>query len=653
MNIQMEKLLFCLADAAVAVLIFRARRRADEPLWGWRSGNEDGNLASVPHFLPGLAAIALVLVLARFLPLGSWPVRRAGELLLAFLHISVYYALLLLLMPLLRRTISAAACAALWLIPTLIGLAITRTLFARSSPLAVIPLPLTYLRPVLVLWGCGFGVSLMWQVLSHMELRRRFRLAGKKVEDGALLARWQEECRRHRVEREIPVLVVPQAGTPLTIGCFEQTMLLILPRTDYTPEEQRLIFRHELRHIVRCDSLAKVFLGLCAALYWFNPLGWMACRKAAEDLELSCDEAVLEGEDEAARREYARLLLRSAGTGRGCTTCLSAAASTLRYRLRRVVRPEKRHPGAPAVGAAAFLLLLSFGTVSLADSPASAREEIFSSIPPQVTLSRMVVESWREGEEAARQVYGYDGEALTRYLSGLTVRRVYAGSTWMGEGPGLELIFEEEAEPGEKTGWARVHLRGRLLEADTAPGGETKVYWVEEGIDWDYLDTLLDLEAPNPDPTYYAPKMSYQLTGEEEMGQWKGGGQMGELWEELSSGSRDASSRVVSIQDAQGRRTMEEVPVGIGGHFGGTYGEARLEFSVPPDGGYTVTVEKWDGSDCYTLSSRELEGDVLPLAPYSAHYTVAASFPVGDALYQMEFYFDLGQDADREVWRGG
>ena len=62
MNIPTEKLLYCLADAAVAVLIFRARRRADEPLWGWRSGNEDGTLSSVPHFLPGLAAIALVML---------------------------------------------------------------------------------------------------------------------------------------------------------------------------------------------------------------------------------------------------------------------------------------------------------------------------------------------------------------------------------------------------------------------------------------------------------------------------------------------------------------------------------------------------------------------------------------------------------------
>ena len=57
-------------------------------------------------------------------------------------------------------------------------------------------------------------------------------------------------------------------------------------------------------------------------------------------------------------------------------------------------------------------------------------------------------------------------------------------------------------------------------------------------------------------------------------------------------------------------------------------------------------MERWDGSDAYTLSSWELEGDVLPLAPYSAHYTVAASSPVGDALYQMEFFLTKGHRYD-------
>ena len=64
-------------------------------------------------------------------------------------------------------------------------------------------------------------------------------------------------------------------------------------------------------------------------------------------------------------------------------------------------------------------------------------------------------------------------------------------------------------------------------------------------------------------------------------------------------------------------------------------------------------MERWDGSERYTLSSEELEGYVVPLAPYSAHYTVRGEFAVGHALYDMDFYFDIGQQADQEVWQTG
>ena len=42
---------------------------------------------------------------------------------------------------------------------------------------------------------------------------------------------------------------------------------------------------------------------------------------------------------------YSELILSTAGDERGFTTCLSASAKSLRYRLSRVMRPQKRLPG--------------------------------------------------------------------------------------------------------------------------------------------------------------------------------------------------------------------------------------------------------------------------------------------------------------------
>ena len=78
--------------------------------------------------------------------------------------------------------------------------------------------------------------------------------------------------------------------------------LTVLPTNHYTLDELQLIFRHELRHIQRQDGDTKAFLAFYRAFCWFNPLVWMASKKASEDIELSCDEMVLYNADEAKER---------------------------------------------------------------------------------------------------------------------------------------------------------------------------------------------------------------------------------------------------------------------------------------------------------------------------------------------------------------
>lgn len=593
-----------------------------------------------PLLLPLAVGILLVLLPVGLALVGNGQLwgQRMGQLGLVFVHVSVYYALLLLLLPLLRRVVSAQACAVLWLLPSVLYLIVMQDVYQWATPRIVLPLPLRVLCPALILWGCGFVGAMGRQLLSHLGLRRALRSSGRELEDPWVLGLWRRLCRYHGVKEDIPLLVCPEVGTPVTVGCFERTMFLALPRAYYTPKEWELIFRHELRHIIRCDSRTKVFLGFCAAMCWFNPLGWMACRRAAEDLELSCDEAVLEGEDENTRKEYARLLLNSAGTGRGYTTCLSAAAGTLRHRLRNVVKPERRLSGGMAVGAAMFLLIASLGTVALADSPAGAQTLIFDRAPQGLILDQVRVEGWHEPEEDARRVYGYDARALTDYLSSLSLRQVYAGRWPEGEGPRLSLTYQETKE-GEAASYTRLSLCPGRLTADLPYDGQGELTFLVEGeADWAYVDSLLDFAVPDPDPPLSRPELYLSFDGPDA---------------DPKDPPLSALSRVWSIADAQGTWTPEYENSGVGGAFGQTLTKAVLRFSPSPYDGYTVTVERWDGSGFYTLSGEELEGNVLPLAPYSAHYTVRGEFAVGDALYDMEFYFDIGQEADKEVWQTG
>lgn len=585
---------------------------------------------------PMLLPVALAMGMAFFLLWGGVQAlgRFVANLWLLFLQIGVYYALLLLALAPLRRAVSARACAALWLVPGLLYFLVWIVMDDDSRPLAVLTLPKALFEPMFAVWLLGFLGLLVWQMVSHLQFRRLLLRDAVPERDEVLLEQWHAELRRHGVRRDIPVVVSRQVSTPLTVGCFLRTMRLVLPGRHYSREELELIFCHELRHIVRRDTRTKLFLGFCTALCWFNPLCWIARRRASDDLELSCDEAVLEDADEATRRRYAELLLQHGASGRGCTTCLSGAAQTLRYRLSHVMKPAKRLSGGLLVGAAAFVLTATAGTLALADAAGPARELLFEGQTQTPCVQRVFVSGWREDMRLSREVFGFDEAALTGFLGSLRIREIYAGAQGREQPFGTRCLDIDYKIPGQE-GLIRLTLSDGLLIADLPDDGRGEIAClVEEEIDWQALDAMLDFEAPDPDPDPRTPVLDLWFSGCETANQ-----------EHLS-----AQSRTLFVRDAEGIRVPEQEDFGVGGVFGLAVTQVRLEFEPEPRD-YTVTVENWDRSLSYTVQSSELEDGVLPLAPYSAHYTVRGGFDsFRQTYYQMEFFFDVGLPGEEAVW---
>ena len=70
-----------------------------------------------------------------------------------------------------------------------------------------------------------------------------------------------------------------------------------------------LVIAHEQAHIRRRDNLTKPLAFLLLAVYWFNPLLWIAYILLCRDMELACDERVLR-ERSGIRKAYASALLQ-------------------------------------------------------------------------------------------------------------------------------------------------------------------------------------------------------------------------------------------------------------------------------------------------------------------------------------------------------
>lgn len=289
-----------------------------------------------------------------------------GILFPAFTELALYYGILILLAPYLRGKLRPKACAALWILPNLMYVGYTQPLW-RQKPDVVISFSQTIAYIIMIVWIMGFVLVMGSYIFSHLSFRKRILKNARQVWNMKVLSVWFDELKNSgcKIQRDA-LLISSQLTSPLTIGLFRKAVRIILPDKDYTDQQLRLIFRHELVHLTKNDNGSKFFFAICNALCWFNPLMWGAMKHCAEDLERSCDEAVLIDANDQERRLYTELILDSEADQRGFTTCLSASAASLRNRLKTILEPKKMWSGALALFVVVSLLSMMTGRTAFA-----------------------------------------------------------------------------------------------------------------------------------------------------------------------------------------------------------------------------------------------------------------------------------------------
>lgn len=369
-----------------------------------------------PRYIPFINSLLLMTFLF-FLPLEALlfgrSVREALHLTLSacfavLVQICLFYPILLALLPVLRKKISARSCAALWLLPNFLYLIMTNHAMMADRPLLVLYLPERIFRAAVVIWLTGFLAVFFRKVAEHICFRKTVLAQAQEVSCPDTLALWEAEQQaagfgKHRFR----LVTSPAVTTPLTIGFLRRSIRVILPKRTYTQEELALILRHEVIHLGRSDAADKLFMTFCNALCWFHPLMWLATQRSAEDAELSCDEAVLQDADPDTRLRYAELLLTTAGDDRGFSSNLSNSAKALRYRLQQVVHPGEKTAGAIVMALASAFLLLTCGLVSVTYGDTTGQAALFSDYS----------ESMRLDSASKTGSYSYWGESTVSYLS--------------------------------------------------------------------------------------------------------------------------------------------------------------------------------------------------------------------------------------------
>ena len=440
-----------------------------------------------PWSLPIVVAVLWLITLIYAGPAVGAAVLTEFSLQLMVL-LTFYFGALMLLLPLLRRKISARACATLWLLPVFLYYNLTVWRNSYLPPLVVLRVPSGVVPMLLGLWAAGFVAVVLWHMFSHFRFRRALLRDARPVEEPDVVNLWGEEQRQVLLKRHIPLLTSPATTSPLTIGLFHSTMCLVLPERAYTLDQYRLIFRHELRHVQRRDADTKCFYILCKALCWFNPLVWIALKKAAADLELSCDEMVVYGADNQTRRAYASLLLESAGDDRGLSTCLSASASSLRHRLRGVVSPGEHTSGTKLLALMMAILVLCSGLVGVSGSYGTLGEVALASYGPDHRVSSVSIDG-KTRYHSQRDMDPQTSGALLDYLSALPVTKLATGQT-VSDSEGSHLTAFVAAGDA----YLFLNLTDQLCSVQDVNSDQISAVLcrVDGPVDWDYLGSLLE-----------------------------------------------------------------------------------------------------------------------------------------------------------------
>ena len=161
---------------------------------------------------------------------------------------------------------------------------------------------ITWLELAALLWAMGGAAFILFHLSVYLHYRRQIEKKGKYVRDGTVL--WQMSRLRKELGIKCGVPVKEYAGTasPMIAGFVKP--VLVLPPEQYGEVELYFILKHELIHLKRRDVWFKLLLMLANAVHWFNPLIWLMQREAVIDMELACDEQVVQGEEYPVRRAY-------------------------------------------------------------------------------------------------------------------------------------------------------------------------------------------------------------------------------------------------------------------------------------------------------------------------------------------------------------
>ena len=167
-------------------------------------------------------------------------------------------------------------------------------------------------------WLIGLGAMLLYALVSYLRLRRRVSVS-LPVQDHIYLC--------------------DAISSPFILGVVKPHIYL---PSDLDEVQRQNVLSHEQAHLARRDHWWKPLGFALLAVYWFNPVLWLAYTLLCRDIELACDERVIRTMDESAVKTYSTVLLACSMPRKAVITCpLAFGEVGVKERVRNALHYKK------------------------------------------------------------------------------------------------------------------------------------------------------------------------------------------------------------------------------------------------------------------------------------------------------------------------
>ena len=185
--------------------------------------------------------------------------------------------------------------------------------------------PLASVNPLYVwtylagwVWLIGLGAMLLYALVSYLRLRRRVSVS-LPVQDHIYLC--------------------DAISSPFILGVVKPRIYL---PSGLDEVQRQNVLSHERAHLARRDHWWKPLGFALLAVYWFNPVLWLAYTLLCRDIELACDERVIRTMDESAVKTYSTVLLACSMPRKAVITCpLAFGEVGVKERVRNALHYKK------------------------------------------------------------------------------------------------------------------------------------------------------------------------------------------------------------------------------------------------------------------------------------------------------------------------